>query len=302
MGLLSQILNKRILSRCNCQIVGKVKNVYFDNDFKKIAYFVIENCNEDVFCSSILLLPFDEVKSFGDVLIVSDCVPLLALGDVDESQYIKDVLSKEVFLQNGISKGSVSDVQFSKLGKVSALVCDSVSFLPSSIWQIGDVILLKGDISKSKSRKLPRPQQEKIVQLLDNDAPASASFQSVSHQNAMDVRIAPNPLNLGVEINAKSPIAFCADQKEPVFSEGALLQLAGSDVNLTNDEHTPTRIICEYDFLLNRTLTKDMTTYHGEPIASKGDVVDDDLVEKCRRHGKLVELTLNSQKMTAKQF
>ncbi len=292
MNLLSNVLQKRVVSKCDCRVVGTVKNVYFSRDFKKIAYFILENHTQDVY-GALLALPFDDVKSVGDVIVIVDCVPLLSIVDLHKDELAPDLLKKEVFLQNGTSKGKLLDVEFSKAGKVANFVCAKDSVSPSMIWQAGDVILLKGEQAKQSKRKLPRPQIEQSVTLLEEAPLKTASVKTtVQPEQATPARTMETSI---VSTMPKPVVAFCAEQKEPVLSQGALIQLAGNDVSLLEDEHTPTRIICEYGFLLGRTLTNDVTSYLGEHIASKGEVVDDALVEKCRRQGKLVELTLNSQ-------
>ena len=61
-----------------------------------------------------------------------------------------------------------------------------------------------------------------------------------------------------------------------------------------SEEKTPARIISDYDFLLGRTLLRDLFTYANTLIARAGTTVTKDLVETASRYGKLVELTLNS--------
>lgn len=91
------------------------------------------------------------------------------------------------------------------------------------------------------------------------------------------------------------------NDKEPVLSNGAFeVLLDGSNAySYDEDAHTPNRVICDYEFLLGRTLGADLMTYTGELIAKKNSVVTDSVVEKARRAGKLVELTLNSIKPTS---
>jgi len=99
----------------------------------------------------------------------------------------------------------------------------------------------------------------------------------------------------------EAPIALNPDSREPVLTHGAFqMLLEGDSTEYDEDAHTPTRIICDYEFLLGRTLGADLNTYLNEPIAKKGDEVTSEIVEKARRAGKLVELTLNSIK-NAKQ-
>ena len=81
-----------------------------------------------------------------------------------------------------------------------------------------------------------------------------------------------------------------------VYKEVNLLLDGTLPATAEPDAHTPTRIICDYEFLLGRTLGADLNTYGGQLIAPKGSEVTAATVEKARYAGKLVELTLNSVK------
>lgn len=92
--------------------------------------------------------------------------------------------------------------------------------------------------------------------------------------------------------------AIALNSGEPAFTQDALNMLLDGSIPAATeaDAHTPTRIICDYDFLLGRTLGADLNAYNGRPIAPKGSEVTPAIVEMARHAGKLVELTLNSIK------
>lgn len=62
--------------------------------------------------------------------------------------------------------------------------------------------------------------------------------------------------------------------------------------SVEDDGRTPARIISDYSFLLGRMLSGNLTSYTGTILAQTGAIVDDDLVEKARLAGKLVDLVL----------
>ena len=82
------------------------------------------------------------------------------------------------------------------------------------------------------------------------------------------------------------------DGERPVYVSDA----AGSiDVVFGEENFTPYRIIADYNFLLGRTLADDLVSYSGETLARRGERVSVETVEKARRHGKLMDLTLSSR-------
>lgn len=99
-----------------------------------------------------------------------------------------------------------------------------------------------------------------------------------------DKKETPAPLD---NVSADNPTDY-----NPVYPRDAAGEI---NVLFNQDDFTPHRIIADYNFLLGRVLQEDLRSYVGEKLASKGERVTVELVEKSRRHGKLIELTLNSR-------
>lgn len=59
----------------------------------------------------------------------------------------------------------------------------------------------------------------------------------------------------------------------------------------------PKRVVSDYSFLLGRKVIKDIPSKNMAILVKAGDTVTVDVVEKARKHGKLVELTVNSKKV-----
>lgn len=121
--------------------------------------------------------------------------------------------------------------------------------------------------------------------------PVSAPAATASTKSAAtvimptaDKKETPAPLD---NVSADNPTDY-----NPVYPRDAAGEI---NVLFNQDDFTPHRIIADYNFLLGRVLQEDLRSYVGEKLASKGERVTVELVEKSRRHGKLIELTLNSR-------
>lgn len=121
--------------------------------------------------------------------------------------------------------------------------------------------------------------------------PVSAQAATASTKSAATVIVptadkkeTPAPLD---NVSADNPTDY-----NPVYPRDAAGEI---NVLFNQDDFTPHRIIADYNFLLGRVLQEDLRSYVGEKLASKGERVTVELVEKSRRHGKLIELTLNSR-------
>lgn len=272
---LSDILQKNLISKETSQIIGCIKNVYFSKSCDKIAYFVAEDC-----INNIHLISPPQIDSFSDALMLNSLSSVKSIDDIDFTRYAKDLINKPVYTQNGILKGYISSVQFSKQGKISKLTAQEYSFSPQAVDISGDVILLKTQKRNTKSPKiiLPKPTADTPVDLFENiDKGSDEANQSAALETTKQI----------VNIYSAPPATRLYDGT--LFSNNAL-----KVVGVPQEEAAITRIISDYDFLLGRTLKDNLTTFSGKLLAKKEDIVTAQTIETARLAGKLTELVLIS--------
>lgn len=282
---LSFLIGKDVLELSSSRIIGRIKNAYFMQDLRRIAYFLVSLKNKD----KDLLIPIEEITSFNDAIVVQNSIKLIHANDFDFTSYICDVLNMSVYTPTGILKGQIKEIEFSQNGKTNKFHTSSTMFSPSSVLSVGGVIILKNSSKplKTQSVAIPRPQNDSMVSILSTPAPEddliSQSAATVKQANTVALNTAP----LAIRISAKTPY----------FSQNAFNNILGEGKGYTStfdDIHTPTRVICDYSFLLDRTLQKDVIALNGTVIAKSGERITDEVVSKARREGKLVDLALNS--------
>ena len=315
MTFLQSQIAKPVLSLDGSKIVGRIKNVYLSENFSNIAYFGIEN----VSMQKEQTLPFEDVLDFADVAVVKNTARLQDISDVDFTSLCQVRIGMPCYTQNGILKGFIEKAAFSASGKISYFATQTDKFSPSGILSIGDVIVLKnGKTKKAKPQTMPRPKTQTAVTILQDKNLADNKTDNLSAQNE---NFAEN-LNLSQDITdnelssryAFSPTiavssalpAISISPDAPKFTKDAFEQIVGSHIrsheNITRadnndayaDAHTPARVISDYSFLLGRTLSQDLATFAGMPLAQKGDKITDTLVNLAMQHGKLVDLALYS--------
>ncbi len=278
MSRLSAVIGKPVLNIATTCIIGKVTDVYFDENLKKAVYFCIEIFPEN----KPMLLEYTEAQSILDAVVVADDVKLTSIQDADITALRTSIMGMPVYAPNGADKGKIKDIIITLAGKITKLQTTTSEFTPSAIISVGNVILQKGAVkSKTKKTVIPRPAEERPVYIL-NDAKKVLEIEKTILDGSMPIPMPPKQ----------------ETEKEPVLSNGAFeMLLEGSRAySYDDDARTPTRVICDYEFLLGRTLGADLCTYTGELIAKQNSTVTDTIVDKARRAGKLVELTLNSIK------
>lgn len=294
---LSSLLFKPVIERDTSNVVGRIKNAYFSQGCTTIAYFVVSSCKQG--CDA--LLPIADALCFSDAIVVQNDANVRCIDDVDFTLFSNGIIGMEVYTQNGILKGKIQKVEFAKGGKVSKLYTENEQFTPQNVACVGDVILLKSTKQgKAKKAVIPRPEKEttvlalkenkkkQITDLSDESVPLlqNETEKTVSCSSQVDVDFAPIRL-------ANAPMAIKTTADSPYFSSNALKMLDAPSTE--EDGRTPARIISDYSFLLGRVLSCNLTSYTGAIIAKEGTIVDDALVEKSRRYGKLVDLVLISK-------
>ncbi len=266
------------------------------------------------------LIPFDDVLSFKDAIVVQNSVNFKSAQDIDFTAFTAGIMDMPIYTQAGVLKGNVSEIEFSQSGKVSKICTETEQFSPSAILSAGNAIILKGapKTPKAKPAKIPRPSVETLAVIetddlsVQNDATkvniARDIFVNTQNDNSdgttndmSNTQIAktatdakPDYIMQNAILHTAPPAVFVSGNS-PLFTKDAFDTIVGEESEY-EDTHTPTRVICDYEFLLGRVLGQDLYTYANVPIAKKGDIVTDELVSKARLAGKLVELTLNSIK------
>lgn len=312
----SQLQNKPVLERDSSNIVGRIKNAYFSQGCKCIVYLVMNSCKN----GEETLIPFDDVLSFKDAIVVQNSVNFKSAQDIDFTAFTTGIMDMPIYTQAGVLKGNVSEIEFSQSGKVSKICTETEQFSPSAILSVGNAIILKGaqKTPKTKPVKIPRPSVETlaVIETGNLSAQKDSAKVNVARDIWIDIRNdaddttndTPNDTKItGTATDVKpdyilqnavlqtAPPAVFVSGNSPLFTKDAFDAIVGEESEY-EDTHTPTRVICDYEFLLGRVLGQDLYTYANVPIAKKGDIVTDELVSKARLAGKLVELTLNSIK------
>lgn len=284
---LSDILHADVICKSDSSLTGKVEDVYFDEFCGKIVYFDISRAD------GRMLLPFSAAASVADAVVTEDSLALTSPNDADLTVLRSALIGRKIYTANGKSRGAVTDVLFSAKGRVASVVADGTAYSPASFRAFGDVLILKDAVgAKRKTRKpsFPKAEKDYPVSILSAAPPSPSDTRAA----ADDRSAAVFPVGAGAAAARPSADIRAADDEgdRPVYVSDAA---GGIDVIFGGESFTPYRVIADYNFLLGRTLADDLVSYSGETLARRGERVSVETVEKARRHGKLMDLTLSSR-------
>ena len=263
-----------ILSIDDAAILGEVKTVYFDRLAKQALYLSL------LLNDKLTLLPFDKIIAKADAIVIDSTLSLIDACDTDMTS-LTTLDGKVIFSASGENKGKIDYAELFASGKTTKIYAGDVGYTLSAFQAFGDVLLLKQIKKHAIKHAIPKDKLDRKVEIFDIEGDG---YGDLKKQNQTKHPATPKT-NFKVQDNILPPM----------FSKDALEKIVGKEVIYDDtDERTPARVITDYDFLLGRTLLRDLNTYAGTLLAAQGTVVTKELVETAARYGKLVDLTLNS--------
>lgn len=256
--LYSQIKGKNVYTIEGAEVLGEISGVYIDRNTYTVKYLLLSNAQKRI-------LPFNDVFSAGDAVLVRSSQCLL-----DE-----DIAADCIFFDIDVS---VYDVDGNYLGDAGELDLD-LKYDSREFW-VNDVnIKLKTIVSSSAQVIIVNPKYKALK-------PRVKQPKQIKEQTETDTV----KENAPVETEPQS-----APQNNAPYIEINLPEEKGSSQNETTVKEEP-RAANDYSFLLGRKVFRDIQDIGRTFIIYAGTVIDETAVEKAKKAGKLVELTINSTK------
>ncbi len=321
---LTELLAMPIVDLRTACPVGVISGFAADDKLRSITQCVIIDDNT---YAEELLYPWSSLRQGADAYCLVGAQAPAISG-------VRVPFKSKLYTTDGLCVGMLQDVECTESGKVqNLLLTDGSSIDPAQIYKVGEVIILKGTrkvprTAKSAKRNtdnaastdaanpLPQsptayfalPQQQEIPTV--DTQPATQPNESavpqpttVHTQTPTDTVPLPATTALGSAVtmpqdaqppqDTATPTAIPAVQTVPVPPNGIALRSTAPAVSPTQND-VPYRLVTDYDFLLGRTLTKDLVQ-SGHVFIAKGTVIDDYAVQLAGRAGLLVALTTISR-------
>ena len=227
-----------------------------------------------------MLIPPSAISSVGDAVVVDDLTDIRKVEDVDFTAF-KTVVGKEVYTNTGVKKGVVLDVVCSG-ENVTEFVLEDATVKPNEVQGVGEIVLMKAPAKRKRKKKTD------FISLANKDTAVEILAEDTSNGEFNE--------NKPFVDNEMAESEVITHKNKVVSNENAEPTTINEVASVINPQYNmPPRIISDYNFLLGRTLTEDLFTYNGEPIAYSNTPITINVVEKARLSGKLLELTLNSK-------
>lgn len=306
---LTELLAMPIIDLRTAAAVGVVSGFVADDKLRNVVQCIVIDDNT---YAEELLYPWSALRAGTDAYCVAGARSQPIAG-------VRVPFKGMIYTTDGVRIGMLQDVECTSGGKVqNLLLTDGSSIDPAQIYKVGEVIMLKG------TRKLPRTAKSSVA---DNTAQPSVAnplpqppteYFAVPHQDATD-NTQPAMANQrpAAERGTTDDTTPAKDNNQPATDT---TPVSGASADRTDDEaasavqtvtvppngvtlrtavmpiqqDVPYRLVTDYDFLLGRTLTKDLVQ-SGHVFIAKGTVIDKQAVQLAGRAGLLVALTTISR-------
>lgn len=261
---LSEIIKKPVLFLYEAKLEGEITGALIRRSGKKLDYLVHEGEKKS-------LIKAAKVLSYGkDAIAVMNDFCLISPSDVDRKRYILAGFG-ELYSSKGEKMGAIEDIEFDEGG-----VATSLKYSGGSV-EFSKIARMNFDIAVCMEEGCP---------LIRKVAPKKIKMYSTAQQVIIfDKEDKPPVEESEQSVSVTESVAEDYEDSETVYDMR----------EKTSDEHVPHRIISDYGFLLGRKVTANIFSFNRELIVEEGEVITTKIVEKARKYGKLVELTLNSK-------
>ena len=254
---LSEIIKKPILFLFEAKLEGEITGALISRKTKRLEYLILEG-------KVTSYIKADKVISFGqDAVTVMNDYSIVMPSEISAKKYFAAAFGT-LFTSLGERLGELTDIVFG-----DTLIAETVEY--------------NGD--NADFSRIVRMNYDLTV-LYDKGCP---TLRKVAPKK-VKITAAPQKVVILEREDAPPP-----GPPPSVEDPHITLRTTVETLEKAADEHVPLRIISDYGFLLGRRVTANIFSFNRDLIVEEGEVITTRVVERARKYGKLVELTLNSK-------
>lgn len=280
----SELLGKPLISVNDAQITGTISNIFFNEKLSTGMYVSVIN---DDFNTAVIPLKYI-VNSDYDAAVVKD------FKTADNPDLMTGPINLFAFNQDGKELGIIKDVIMEGVNVIE-LVTDNGKFPSSRVLSRSESLVIINDTDAPVRAKKKKPAKASAKARADRRGKNES--QDFSSKNSM---LPP--------VSADNSVAFPFSSQ--IFDGETLYTplTASKEGGYRNDEKIELPAIprntyvnppssgegYDYKFLLNKRLQKTILGAQGQPIAKENALVTQEIIDRARKAGKLVQLALHS--------
>lgn len=162
------LITKKVLSIYDSEVCGYVLGIKFGEKMQKINSLIIVNEDEDV---EYTLKISDVISIENDYVTIRNKSKLVVTMDNK-----MDNLNSDIVGINGVSYGTIEDLEIGKNYKINKILCKNAEFLPKNILCVGENVIIVNDTGKNYNRSNFAPLLK-----VENTKSATQSVEILPH-------------------------------------------------------------------------------------------------------------------------
>lgn len=276
MELISNYLSKPVISIYEAAMQGTVINATFDKKMRRVCSLLIVSDNDEV--DVVYSIPIARIVTVDNALTIKNSNSIRQY--LESNIFVKCPINLPVYTTNGLIKGIIRDVLFdAKTFLVSEIILDEMKIPAETVVSVSNsLVIIKGEgFTRLQPPRAPRRRQISEDQLSFDD--------KIEEEEEIEDKQIPLPIDKPFEKRC----VFPEENIEEEDTETPIIPIKEEKTNI------PTRIISDYSFLLGRMVLANVYNTSAELIIPANTRITVETVEKARRYGKLVELTVGSR-------
>lgn len=261
MNLLSEIISKPVLNLYNGRIEGTIKNVCFDNSFKKILHLKMFDNEEEEF-----LIDTTKIYCVGQNSIV-----------IKNSEALTSTINENICQENNPINLASYSILGNSMGKLTDIELNDKFEAITFITEIGTKIKREQILNIGQSIII-NDTDKKIT--VSNFKPKIKLTNVINEKNIITIMPKIEDNSKEQNLNIIEPTEKKIEKKEPFK---------------IYNQPTPQKLIGNGNFLIGRKAVKTIYGINNEIIIKKDNIINAKNLENAKKHSKLVELTVFSK-------
>ena len=263
---IADLLGKPVISIYESETMGIIKNVVFNDDFKKVKYLVLFNDSE---LQEEYVIKASDIYCFGkDALMVknNECLILktnLEIIDNNPMNYLAYKINGEL------------------VGKIIDIVIDDKNHIKKLLLTNGQQIDIKL-VAKNGKGILLVQDDEKLVRI--------SNFKRKTAKTEITEKIIVKAL----EDNSKEN-ELKIKQLESQSETNTIIPIEPKKKVVLDSNDLPSKTTTKDNFLIGRKVSKNIYSFNNEIIIKKGIRITDKIILKAKEFSKLKELAIFSE-------
>lgn len=285
----NEIIGLPIVSISEGIKTGIVQGTIIDPQTKEVAALLVE---DEEWYKGAKIVPFTAIRSIGaDALIIDRNDQITAASSNSEIEELINraikIINTQIITTSGKNIGEASEyIVDQETGKIVSVEIIAAEGLPTSI-EVNRILTFGRDVM------IVSEEGEEAIQTDIETQEAAAQTEIETEEAPMEAEDVPYTSTPTFEEVKKEDEDVSAPHLTEEESAGTAESAPAEAEKPSEEAAKKTLEERQHDFLIGKTMRKDVTTDDGTVIIKEGETVNEEVIQKAKENNKYLELTFS---------